>query len=68
MAPRKPKVPSITDMRVVQQWKIQPDENGQENYTLVGWEFQIQRGTDEWEKLDIENVIIPDAPQEAVNG
>lgn len=60
MAARKPKIPSITDIRVLQQWRIQPDENGMEGYVCVGWELQIQRGTDEWEKLDIENVVLPD--------
>lgn len=64
MAPRKTKIPAITDMRVLQQWRIHPDENGQENYVMISWELQIQRGTDEWEKLDIENVIIPDASTE----
>lgn len=58
MAPRKTKTPSITDMRILQQWSIQTDENGMEGYVCIGWELQIQRGTDEWEKLDVENVIV----------
>jgi len=68
MAPRKPKIPALTDIRVLQQWKIQPDENGHDAYVLAGWELQIQRGTDEWEKLDVENVVLPEAAPEATNG
>lgn len=69
MAPRKPKIPSITDIRVLQQWRIQPDENGMEGYVCVGWELQIQRGTDEWEKLDVENVVLPEVQnEEPANG
>ena len=64
MAARKPKIPSITDIRVLQQWRIQPDENGMEGYVCVGWELQIQRGTDEWEKLDVENVVLPEVQNE----
>ena len=61
MASRKIKIPAITDIRVVQHWQIQPDQEGNESYINVGWELQIQRGTDEWEKLDVENVIVPEA-------
>lgn len=68
MAARKPKIPALTDIRVLQQWKIQPDQNGMESYVLSGWELQVQRGTDEWEKLDVENVVIPDGPEVAGNG
>ena len=60
MAPRKPKIPAITDIRVVQHWQIQRDQSGNEAYANVGWELQIQRGTDEWEKLDVENIIVPE--------
>jgi hypothetical protein len=67
MAPRKPKVPALTDIRVVQQWHIKKDENGMDGYVLSGWEIQVQRGTDEWEKIDIENVVLPDDPKETIN-
>lgn len=60
MAARKPKIPSITDIRVLQQWHIQTDESGMDGYVCIGWELQIQRGTDEWEKLDVENVVLPE--------
>lgn len=60
MAPRKQKIPSLTDMRIVNKWRIQADENGHEGYVLEGWEIQIQRGTDEWEQLDVENIVLPD--------
>jgi hypothetical protein len=68
MAARKTKIPALTDIRVLQQWKIQPDQNGMDSYVLAGWELQVQRGTDEWEKLDVENVVIPDGPEVAGNG
>ena len=61
MATRKSKVPSITDIKVVQHWQIQKDQEGNETYVNVGWELQMQRGTDEWEKLDVENLIVPEA-------
>lgn len=61
MAPRKQKTPAITDLKVVQHWQIQKDEGGNESYVNVGWELQLQRGTDEWEKLDVENIIVPEA-------
>ena len=61
MAPRKPKTPAITDLRVVQHWQIQRDQEGNESYVNVGWELQLQRGTDEWEKLDVESIIVPEA-------
>jgi hypothetical protein len=60
MATRKTKIPAITDLRVVQHFQIQRDENGNESYTNVGWELQLQRGTDEWEKLDVESVVLPE--------
>ena len=69
MAPRKSKTPSITDVRVFQQWRVQPDENGIESYVCVGWELQVQRGTNEWEKLDVENVVLPEVQnEEPTNG
>lgn len=68
MAARKTKIPALTDIRVLQQWKIQPDQSGMDSYVLAGWELQVQRGTDEWEKLDVENVVIPDGPEVAGNG
>ena len=58
MATRKAKIPAVTDLRVVQHWQIQKDEQGNESYVNVGWELQLQRGTDEWEKLDVENVLV----------
>lgn len=60
MATRKTKIPAITDLRVVQHFQIQRDESGNESYVNVGWELQLQRGTDEWEKLDVESVILPE--------
>jgi hypothetical protein len=54
---RKPKTPAITDIKAVQRWEIRKDENGLEGYIMAGWHLQIQRGTDEWEKVDVENVI-----------
>ena len=64
MATRKSKTPSLTDIRVLQQWKIQTDETGMDQYVCVGWELQVQRGSDEWEKLDVENVILPEIQTE----
>lgn len=56
MAPRKPKKPSITDIRVLQTWRPEMNTDG---LSFIGWELQIQRGTDEWEQLDVENVVLP---------
>jgi len=63
MASRKTKVPAITDIKVVQHWQIQKDEAGNESYVNVGWELQLQRGTDEWEKLEVDNIIVPETAQ-----
>ena len=69
MAPRKAKTPALTDIRVFQKWLIQKDENGLDNYVCVGWDLQVQRGTDEWEKLDIENVVLSEVQnEEPANG
>jgi hypothetical protein len=69
---RKPKVQSLTDLRIYQTWTIQPDENGLEQYVCSGWELQVQRGTDEWEKLDVVNVVVdptkPPIPEGNDNG
>lgn len=66
MAPRKPKVQPLTDIRVVNIWKTVADDNGQPAQALVGWELQVQRGTEEWEKLHVENVLLGN-PAEATN-
>lgn len=58
MVSRKTKTPTITDMRIQQSWQIQTDESNHENYVCTGWEIQVQRGTDEWVKIDVDNIII----------
>lgn len=57
MTARKPKIPAITDIKAVQRWEIQRDENGLEGYVMAGWHLQIQRGTDEWEQVEVENIV-----------
>lgn len=58
MTHRKPKIQPLTDIRVVNIWRTMVDDNGQPRQALVGWELQVQRGTEEWEKLNIENMMI----------
>lgn len=59
MATRKPKIQPLTDIRVVNIWRtMMDDDSGQPTQVLVGWELQVQRGTDEWEKLHVENVLL----------
>ena len=60
MPARKPKIPAVTDLRVVQHWQIQKDQDGNDTYVNVGWELQLQRGTDEWEKLDVVMSVLPE--------
>lgn len=66
MTARKTKIPAITDIKAVQRWEIQRDENGLEGYVMAGWHLQIQRGTDEWEQVDVENIISQEPPKETV--
>jgi len=66
MAPRKPKIQPLTDIRVVNIWRTVMDDSGQPIQELVGWELQVQRGTEEWEKLHVENVMLGE-PMEANN-
>ena len=66
MAPRKPKVQPLTDIRVVNIWRTVMDDSGQPTQELVGWELQVQRGAEEWEKLHVENVLLGN-PVEATN-
>lgn len=60
MTARKPKIPAITDIKAVQRWEIQRDENGLEGYVMAGWRLHIQRGTDEWQEVAIENIVPED--------
>jgi hypothetical protein len=63
MPARKPKIPAVTDLRVVQHWQIQKDQDGNDTYVNVGWELQLQRGTDEWEKLDVVMSVLPEVTE-----
>lgn len=68
MAPRKPKVQPLTDIRVVNIWRTVMDDSGQPTQELVGWELQVQRGTEEWEKLHVENVLLGNPAEDTNNG
>jgi len=63
MPARKPEIPAVTDLRVVQHWQIQKDQDGNDTYVNVGWELQLQRGTDEWEKLDVVMSVLPEVTE-----
>jgi len=63
MPPRKSKTPAVTDLRIVQHWQIQKDQDGNDTYVNVGWELQLQRGTDEWEKLDVVMSVLPEVTE-----
>ena len=63
MTTRKAKKQPITDIRAVQRYEIHRDENGLEGYVMAGWTLEYQRGTDQWHKVDITDVISEEEPK-----